>query len=74
MFFFFRFGKWKVSDSFSSNRGPDPVREYELFRKNILTNLHSKTFKKPICEVLNDQMYFNGIGNYLRAEILYRCV
>ena len=27
---------------------------------------------KSIGEVLLDQKYFNGIGNYLRAEILYR--
>ncbi|BFY97901.1 hypothetical protein BsWGS_00941 [Bradybaena similaris] len=42
-------------------------------RENIVTNLHSAAFKKPICEVMLDQQYFNGIGNYLRAEILYRC-
>ena len=29
-------------------------------------------FKRSICEVLLDQRYFNGIGNYLRAEILHR--
>eukprot|EP01104_Vermistella_antarctica_P010979 TRINITY_DN2997_c0_g1_i1.p1 TRINITY_DN2997_c0_g1~~TRINITY_DN2997_c0_g1_i1.p1 ORF type:complete len:432 (-),score=50.98 TRINITY_DN2997_c0_g1_i1:131-1426(-) len=29
-------------------------------------------FDKPICELLLDQRHFNGIGNYLRAEILYR--
>ncbi|XP_012557757.2 endonuclease 8-like 1 isoform X1 [Hydra vulgaris] len=67
-----RFGKWKISDNFSENRGPDPVREYALFRKNIITNLTKKTFQKSICEALHDQTYFNGIGNYLRAEILYR--
>lgn len=26
----------------------------------------------PICELLLNQRYFNGIGNYLRAEILCR--
>jgi formamidopyrimidine-DNA glycosylase len=28
---------------------------------------------KQICDFLMDQKYFSGIGNYLRAEILYRC-
>jgi endonuclease VIII-like 1 len=28
--------------------------------------------KRDISEVLLEQKYFNGIGNYLRAEILYR--
>ncbi len=28
--------------------------------------------KLPICDVLLDQRAFSGIGNYLRAEILYR--
>ena len=38
----------------------------------MLENLEKSVFNKPICEVLLNQKYFNGIGNYLRAEILYR--
>ncbi|NXU93326.1 NEIL1 Endonuclease, partial [Xiphorhynchus elegans] len=41
-------------------------------RENVLKNLDDRTFDMPICEALLDQKYFNGIGNYLRAEILYR--
>ncbi|XP_077601573.1 endonuclease 8-like 1 isoform X2 [Crocuta crocuta] len=41
-------------------------------RENVLRNLADKVFDKPICEALLDQRFFNGIGNYLRAEILYR--
>lgn len=37
-----------------------------------MDNLHKKAFGKPIMEVLMNQQYFNGIGNYLRAEILFR--
>ena len=37
-----------------------------------MDNLHKKTFKKPIYEMLMDQKYFSGIGNYLRAMVLYR--
>jgi len=66
-----RFGKWKWG-TFSENRGPDPIDDFESFIKNIVSNLHRKEFNKPIGEVLMNQKYFNGIGNYLRAEILYK--
>lgn len=33
----------------------------------------SKLKNKKICEFMMAQKYFSGIGNYLRAEILYRC-
>ena len=29
-------------EMWSANRGPDPITEYELFRKNVLTNLKAK--------------------------------
>lgn len=67
-----RFGKWRIDESWSEDRGPDPVFEYSEFRKNVLGGLEEKVFSKAICEVLHNQKYFNGIGNYLRAEILYR--
>ena len=67
-----RFGKWKLGHEWSNNRGPCPVKEYDNFVSNIIDNLHKKIFEKPIMELLMDQKYFNGIGNYLRAEILYR--
>lgn len=67
-----RFGKWKLGFEWSDNRSPDPTVEYDLFVENIMNNLHRKAFDKPICEVLMNQKYFNGIGNYLRAEIIFR--
>ena len=67
-----RFGKWKQGVWWSDNRGPDPTREFNKFVLNIHSNLHKAAFNWPIHEVLMDQRYFNGIGNYLRAEILYR--
>ncbi|EDV26401.1 uncharacterized protein TRIADDRAFT_54344 [Trichoplax adhaerens] len=67
-----RFGTWRVTNNWSPNRGPDAAFEYELFCNNIASHLNASLFNKPICEVLLDQKYFNGIGNYLRAEILYR--
>jgi len=66
-----RFGKWKFG-FWNSERGPDPTKQFVAFKKNILDNLESRDFKKPIHELLMNQKYFNGIGNYLRAEILFR--
>jgi endonuclease VIII-like 1 len=66
-----RFGKWSFND-WNKLRGPDPVREYNVFVNHIMTNLLKRDFDKPLHEVLMNQKYFNGIGNYLRAEILYR--
>lgn len=67
-----RFARWQWSEGWSENRGPDPVEEWDEFMANIIDNLNKNIFKKPIYEVLMNQEYFNGIGNYLRAEILYR--
>ncbi|KAM5173022.1 endonuclease 8-like 1 [Mantella aurantiaca] len=67
-----RFGSWEFNGSWQPDRGPCVMTEYEKFRENVLKNLSDKVFDKPICEALLNQKYFNGIGNYLRAEILYR--
>ncbi|XP_072881107.1 endonuclease 8-like 1 [Hemitrygon akajei] len=67
-----RFGSWEVNGTWQPDRGPCVMFEYEKFRQNVLSNLSDKAFDKPICETLLNQKYFNGIGNYLRAEILFR--
>ncbi|XP_014734725.1 PREDICTED: endonuclease 8-like 1 isoform X1 [Sturnus vulgaris] len=67
-----RFGSWRLGDAWQPERGPCVISEYQAFRENVLKNLDDRAFDKPICEVLLNQKYFNGIGNYLRAEILYR--
>lgn len=66
-----RFGKWKW-DGWNPGRGEDPTQNYQGFVDKINKNLDKKIFDKPIGEVLMNQTYFNGIGNYLRAEILYK--
>jgi len=68
-----RFGTWIINGDWGKDRGPDSVVEYVDFRKNVLDNLKNPAFNKAICETLLNQKFFNGIGNYLRAEILYRC-
>ena len=67
-----RFGKWKWATDWSSNRGPDPVFEHLKFVDNIHDNIDKTAFNKPINEVLMNQKFFNGIGNYLRSEALGR--
>jgi endonuclease VIII-like 1 len=67
-----RFAKWKVESNWSINRGPCPLTDYTEFKHHILSNLSKKEFDKPIHIVLMNQKYFNGIGNYLRAEILFK--
>ncbi|KAK3097271.1 hypothetical protein FSP39_008221 [Pinctada imbricata] len=67
-----RFGKWQVRADWSKDRGPCILFEYQKFRENVLNNLSDSAFNKPICEALLNQKFFNGLGNYLRAEILYR--
>ncbi|MCI4381792.1 hypothetical protein PGIGA_G00256090 [Pangasianodon gigas] len=67
-----RFGSWQPNGSWQKDRGPCVMSEYKSFRENVLSNLSDKAFDRPVCEALLNQKYFNGIGNYLRAEILYR--
>ncbi|XP_054589011.1 endonuclease 8-like 1 isoform X3 [Nothobranchius furzeri] len=67
-----RFGSWQPNGTWQPDRGPCIMFEYKRFRENVLSNLSDRAFDRPICEVLLNQKYFNGIGNYLRAEILYR--
>ena len=68
-----RFAKWRWTAGWSANRSPCPLTEYDLFRENLLNHFwEHKDFNKPLCEVLMNQKWFNGIGNYVRAEVLYR--
>lgn len=64
-----RFGK-SIGVDWSPNRAPDMFDETDEFISNILDNLNHRDFSKPAYEVLMNQKWFNGIGNYLRAEIL----
>lgn len=73
---FRRFSRWKLLPpsecSWSDNRGPCMLTEWGDFVTNLENNCDRKIFDKPIYELMLDQKYFNGCGNYLRAEILYR--
>lgn len=51
--------------------GPDPLIE-NISKKDFITIMGKKHIqKKDIADVLMDQKIISGIGNYLRAEILY---
>ncbi|XP_075872557.1 endonuclease 8-like 1 isoform X2 [Nelusetta ayraudi] len=69
-----RFGSWHPGGVWQPSRGPCVLTEYKGFRENVISHLSDHAFDRPICEVLLNQKYFNGIGNYLRAEILFRTV
>jgi endonuclease VIII-like 1 len=62
--------KYKIG-GFDTKRGFDIIKDFDKFKNKILQNLSSKSFDKPICEVLLDQKYFDGVGNYIRSTILY---
>lgn len=67
-----RFGKWKYADNWNQDRGPDIIHDFKGFYNNLRDNITNKAFEKPISALMMDQKYFNGFGNYIRAEILYR--
>jgi endonuclease VIII-like 1 len=65
--------RYRIGSKFTgTKRGPDPTKEFSDFKENVYKNLNKKDFDKPICEVLLNQEYFNGIGAYLTAEIVGR--
>jgi len=64
--------KYRLGGFTGVKRGPDPTKDFDNFKMNIINNINSKTFDKPICEALLDQKYFNGIGAYLTSEIVGR--
>uniref|UniRef100_H3CSL4 Endonuclease 8-like 1 n=1 Tax=Tetraodon nigroviridis TaxID=99883 RepID=H3CSL4_TETNG len=66
------FGSWQPGGTWQPSRGPCVITEYKSFRSVLMRALSDRAFDRPVCEVLLNQKYFNGIGNYLRAEILFR--
>ena len=64
--------KFKLNGFNGIKRGPDIVKDFDKFKENVLSNLDRKEFQNPICDVLLNQKYFNGIGAYLNSEIVGR--
>ena len=68
-----RFAKWKWVDDWSKNRGPCPLTELNDFTLHLKTHwFKHRDFTGPLSSLMMSQRWFNGVGNYLRAEILYR--
>jgi endonuclease VIII-like 1 len=68
-----RFAKWKWTDGWTKGRGYCPLTEFNKFSEHLRFNWYKhKAFNAPLNEILMNQSLFNGVGNYLRAEILYR--
>lgn len=68
-----RFAKWKWTNGWGRGRGFCPLTEFNKFSEHLRTHWYThKAFNTPLNELMMNQSLFNGIGNYLRAEILYR--
>lgn len=53
--------------------GPDYIHGNITLQQYYKAITDMKLREKQICEFLMDQTKFSGIGNYLKAEILYAC-
>lgn len=69
---FTRFSQWRWSETFDTNRSPDIVTQHNDWRDRLYIHRKSKFLKRPVFEVIMDQRFFNGIGNFSRSEILNR--
>jgi endonuclease VIII-like 1 len=69
---FTRFVMWRWSDEWDNNRSPDIVTQHNDWRDHLYASRKSPYFKRPIFDLLTDQRFFNGIGNFSRCEILCR--
>lgn len=65
------FAKWKWRTDWSTNRGPDPLNEMDAFVDRLVEHHQTSNDQRPICEMMLDQFFWNGVGNYIRAEVLY---
>ena len=62
----------ELNSSYFSKIGPDLISQPPTL-KEYVNVFKSYGKKKEICQFLMDQSQFSGIGNYLKAEILYLC-
>jgi len=69
---FTKLSRWTWAPGWDPNRGPDILTEHAEWREHMYQNRNHKHFKKLIFEVMCDQRFFNGIGNFYRSEILSR--
>jgi len=66
-----RFGTWKPIQTWHPNRGPDVITSPALVKQHMEKLLMHKDRLKSAPAMLLNQFWFNGIGNYLRSDLLY---
>lgn len=69
---FTRYTIWRWCGEWDTRRSPDISLEHNDWRLHLYRHRKIPHFEKPIFELMNDQRFFNGIGNFTRSEILYR--
>lgn len=69
---FTRFVMWRWSDEWDLSRSPDIVTQHNDWRDYLYANRKKAYFTRSIFDILTDQRFFNGIGNFSRCEILCR--
>lgn len=71
-----RFGSWFVSaePAWCATRGPCPFTEFDEFCAHVRAAARDEPLfaRRRVCEVMLEQRFFNGVGNYVRAEALFR--
>lgn len=66
---------WKWKDprfQWGPYRSPDIVLEHNAFRRHMYDSRNHPYFQKPVFKVMMHQMFFNGLNNFTRCEILAR--
>jgi len=69
---FSRYVIWRWSDEWDTRRSPDVFVEHNDWRDFMYKNRKIPYFNRPVFDILTDQRFFNGIGNFTRSEILAR--
>ena len=69
---FTRYVIWRWSEEWDPNRSPDIITQHNDWRDLLYEKRKIQYFNRPIFDILTDQRFFNGIGNYTRSEILGR--
>jgi uracil-DNA glycosylase len=67
-----KMAKWAPAADFDRKRGPDPIDEHAAFVENVTAAVSQRRLTGEISAALLNQQFFNGVGNYLRAELLHR--
>jgi formamidopyrimidine-DNA glycosylase len=68
----YKISDWKWSKGWGEDRGPDPVTEFDQFVEHMYRYKDWDYFDNPVVVVMMHQLFFNGVNNFSRTEILAR--